>query len=238
MALSKIKIIAALKYESAEGYRCVQCSHGANQGFLYPLEKSIFFIHKPVIQIRHSDIAKVEVLRMEQSHNIKMFDVSIHLNRSQETKVFTGIDRAEYEKLIRYFMKKVPSAIGDRKTHEARLNNTMLSSSRSTRTRKNIKASSGGADISFAAKGVNLDDDDEDDDDYNMEEDAAMLVEDEDHDAQFEEITEKMTMSSGPEDDDEDRRRKKKRKKERHRKKSVEQQDDGMIASDEDIDMK
>jgi len=236
MALSKIKIIAALKYESAEGYRCVQCSHGANQGFLYPLEKSIFFIHKPVIQIRHSDIAKLEILRMEQSHNIKMFDVSIHLNRSQETKVFTGIDRAEYEKLIRYFMKKVPSALGDRALHEARLNNTMLSSSRSTRTRKNIKASAGGADITFAAKGVNLDDDDEDDDDYNMDDDAAMLVEDEDHDAQFEQITEKMLMSDGPEDDDlDERRRKKKRKKERQRKEQ--QEDDGMIASDEDIDM-
>jgi len=235
MALSKIKIIAALKYESAEGYRCVQCSHGANQGLLYPLEKSIFFIHKPVIQIRHSDIAKLEMLRMEQSHNIKMFDVSIHLNRSQETKVFTGIDRAEYEKLIRYFMKKVPNAIGDRKLHEARLNNTMLSSSRSTRTRKNIKASAGGADISFAAKGVNLDDDDEDDDDYNMEDDAAMLEEDVDHDAKFEEITEKMTMSSGPEDDDVDERKRRKKKKERQRKEKV--QEDAMIASDEDIDM-
>merc|ERR550539_2070786 len=114
---------------------------------------------------------------------------------------------------MQYLMKKVPDAISDHSLHQARMNNKMSSSSRSTRTRKNIKASTG--DVSFAAKGVDLEGDD--DDDYNMEEDANMLVEDEDHDAQFDEITEKMTMSSGPEDEEEERKRKKKKKKKRKR---------------------
>merc|ERR1712151_53617 len=174
MALSKIKIIAARKFESADGYKCVKCSLGANQGLLYPLEKSIFFIWKPVSYIRHADIAKIEILRMEQSHNIKMFDLSLHLKKKEAPLVFTGIDRAEYENLMRYFMKKGNIKIEGKALHESRLNNTMLSSSRSTRTRKNIKPSSVSNDALLSnfggGQGMN-EDDDEEDEDYNMNED-------------------------------------------------------------------
>merc|ERR1712151_1077090 len=168
MALSKIKIIAARKFESADGDKCVQCSFGPNQGLLYPLEKSIFFIWKPVSYIRHADIAKIEILRMEQSHNIKMFDLSMHLKKKEAPLVFTGIDRAEYENLIRYSMKKSSIKIEGQSLHESRLNNTMLSSSRSTRTRKNIKPSSMSNDALVSQfGGGNVDEDDADDEQYD-----------------------------------------------------------------------
>jgi len=233
MALSKIKIIAAKKFTSSEGFKCLTCSLGANSGLLYPLEKSIFFIWKPVSYIRHADIAKVTILRMEQSHNIKMFDAQIHLKKSATPLVFTGIGRNEYEHLMRYFLSKPNIHVEGKQMHEARLNNTMLSNSRSTRTRKNIKASSGNLEaVNFG--GFNLDDDDEDDDDYNMDDDKRMLDEDEDHDAQFDQITEKMTLSDH--DAGEERRKKKKKKKKRHSKEEA--GDDAMIDSDEDVDMK
>jgi len=224
MALSKIKIIAALHFKSAEGDRCVACSHGASQGLLYPLKKSLFFIHKPVLHIRHSDVTKVEMLRMD--HNVKAIDLAIH-QRGART-LFTGIDRKEYEQLIRYFMEKLPSAVHDLKGHEARLNNAMQSSSRSTRTRKNIKPAAG------SSVGAMDDDEDEDDDDYNMDDDAAMLDEDEDHDADYEQITENM---DGDEDCDLEVGRKTKGKKRKAPTKEMDD-DDAMIATDDDdIDM-
>merc|ERR1712228_915887 len=214
MALSKIKIIAARKFQSADGYKCVQCSFGPNQGLLYPLEKSIFFIWKPVTYIRHADIAKIEILRMEQSHNIKMFDLSLHLKKKEAPLVFTGIDRAEYENLIRYFMKKANIKIQDKALHESRLNNTMLSSSRSTRTRKNIKPSNVSNDALMSNFGGGQgDDDDEEDDDY------------------YDKITTPMDIES---EHNEEKNKKRKKKK---KKKKNDDDDDMMIGSDQDEDM-
>lgn len=192
MALSKIKIIAARKFKSSEGFKCVQCSFGANQGLLYPLEKSIFFIWKPVSYIRHADIAHIDFLRMEQSHNIKMFDIQLKLRKKEQPLTFTGIDRAEYENLIRYFLSKPNLNVLNKSLHESRLNNTMLSSSRSTRTRKNIKSSvSNINDIKFGGNDMmNMDESDEDDEDYNMNDDKEMLDEDENEDdAHYDKIT-------------------------------------------------
>ena len=239
MALSKIKIIAARKFQSAEGYKCVQCSFGPNQGLLYPLEKSIFFIWKPVTYIRHADISQIEILRMEQSHNIKMFDLSLHLKKKEAPLTFTGIDRAEYENLIRYFMQKANIKIQDKSLHESRLNNTMLSSSRSTRTRKNIKASnvSNDALMSNFGQGMN-DDDDEEDEDYNMNDDRRYLDEDDkEDDEQYAKLTEPMDIEVHDEEDD-DLRKRKKRKKKKSKKSKEENDDDVMIGSDQDEDMK
>eukprot|EP01084_Bolivina_argentea_P043916 80876_1 len=216
MALSKIKIIAARRFESAEGYKCISCSLGANQGLLYPLEKSIFFIWKPVSYIRHADIAYVEILRMEQSHTIKMFDLSLHLKKKDQPLVFTGIDRAEYEKLMRYLLAKQNIQIQNKALHQSRLNNTMAASSRSTRTRKNIKASTG--NVNIQGFDMNNDEDDEDDEDYNMNDDEQMLEEDEHMDEDYTNITETMDLS----DHDDN-----------HNQKS-----NDMIDSDEDDDVK
>merc|ERR1712228_546301 len=234
MALSKIKIIAARKFQSADGYKCVQCSFGPNQGLLYPLEKSIFFIWKPVTYIRHADIAKIEILRMEQSHNIKMFDLSLHLKKKEAPLVFTGIDRAEYENLIRYFMKKANIKIQDKALHESRLNNTMLSSSRSTRTRKNIKPSNVSNDALMSNFGGGQgDDDDEEDDDYDMNEDINYLNEDDaEDDDHYDKITTPMDIESEHSEE-----KNKKRKKKKKKKKNDDDDDDMMIESDQDEDM-
>jgi len=212
MALSKIKIIAARKFKSSEGFKCISCSFGANQGLLYPLEKSIFFIWKPVSYIRHADIAHIDFLRMEQSHTIKMFDLQLKLKKKEQPLTFTGIDRAEYENLIKYFLNKPNLNVLNKTLHESRLNNTMLSSSRSTRTRKNIKSSSSNNnDMIMNNLNIgNIDDSDEDDEDYNMNDDKEMLHEDEqDDDKHYDKITVKdhdhdMIDSDQDEDEDDD----------------------------------
>merc|ERR1712228_294829 len=196
-------------------------------------KSQFFFIWKPVTYIRHADIAKIEILRMEQSHNIKMFDLSLHLKKKEAPLVFTGIDRAEYENLIRYFMKKANIKIQDKALHESRLNNTMLSSSRSTRTRKNIKPSNVSNDALMSNFGGGQgDDDDEEDDDYDMNEDINYLNEDDaEDDDHYDKITTPMDIES---EHNEEKNKKRKKKK---KKKKNDDDDDMMIGSDQDEDM-
>merc|ERR1712154_284032 len=120
--------------------------------------------------------------------------------------------------------------IQNKALHESRLNNTMLSSSRSTRTRKNIKASSGNVQINFG-NDININDAD-DDEDYNMNDDKELLDEDDEDDDQiFEKITEPLDMTDDDEDDDINNNKNNKNNKNNN---------DDMIGSDEDedIDMK
>merc|ERR1712087_599271 len=131
----------------------------------------------------------------------------------------TGIDRAEYENLIRYFMKKSSIKIEGQSLHESRLNNTMLSSSRSTRTGKNIKPSSMSNDALVSQfGGGNVDEDDAEDEDYDMNEDKNYLEEDDENDdEQYEKITTRMDIERGTsessDDDEKSERRSMKKKK-------------------------
>merc|ERR1712129_163888 len=68
---------------------------------------------------------------------------------------------AEYDNLIRYFMKKSSIKLKDRALHESRLNNTMSTSSRSTRTRKNIKPSTLSNDALANQMNIGMNDEDD-----------------------------------------------------------------------------
>jgi len=105
MALSKIKIMQAKNFESSSGQQCVRCSYGANNGLLYPLEKAMFFIWKPETYFRHSDINYVEFQRVNESK--KMFDFVVHTKKNpHHNMVFSGIDRSNYETLLKYCLDK------------------------------------------------------------------------------------------------------------------------------------
>merc|ERR1712228_1137216 len=127
-------------------------------------------------------------------------------------------------------MKKGSIKIEGKALHESRLNNTMLSSSRSTRTRKNIKPSSVSNDalMSNFGGGQGMNDDDEEDEDYRMEDDKNYLDEDDEKDDEhYEKITEPMDVEM----DGENERKKKKKK---HSKEENDEDDDMLIDSDED----
>merc|ERR1712154_380229 len=113
--------------------------------------------------------------------------------------------------------------MGGKSFHESRLNNTMLSSSRSTRTRKNIKPSSMSNDAlvtQFGAGNVNADDDAEDED-YDMNEDKNYLEEDDmNDDEQYDKITTRMDIEQGGGGDDDDDDEKSEKRKKKKKKKS------------------
>jgi structure-specific recognition protein 1 len=55
-AFSGKKIIGAGTYSSFENESAIKCSHKANDGHIFFLEKSFFFLYKPIIYCRHDEL--------------------------------------------------------------------------------------------------------------------------------------------------------------------------------------
>jgi hypothetical protein len=72
----------------AAGDGCaIRCSYKADDGFLYPLDKAFFYVHKPPMCINHSDIEYVEFQRQGGgviSSSVRTFDLLIK-QRSNNT---------------------------------------------------------------------------------------------------------------------------------------------------------
>jgi structure-specific recognition protein 1 len=65
----------------------IRCSYKADDGFLYPLDKAFFYVHKPPMCINHSDIEYVEFQRQGGgviSSSVRTFDLLIK-QRSNNT---------------------------------------------------------------------------------------------------------------------------------------------------------
>ena len=214
----------AKNFESANGDRCVKAVYQANQGLLYPLEKSMFFIWIPAF-IKHNDIDTVEFRRMfnfgnrgngtfdSASQHATTFDLAICLkrkfkhmhnhnnssNKQPKAKpiIFANINKSEYQRMVKYFLSKPNVALMNKELHAAQVNangkSIMSKSSRSTRTRKNIKPPSdadlgtiGSIGTVIDAGDIDDDDDDDEDEDYDMQVDANMLKQDEKYDREHE----------------------------------------------------
>jgi structure-specific recognition protein 1 len=78
--LSGKKVFTTGKFRSSDGRHAVSCSVKASTGQLYPLERSLAFIHKPTLIIKFEDISAVEFERFTgygQSSATKNFDLKI-----------------------------------------------------------------------------------------------------------------------------------------------------------------
>ena len=85
----------------------VKCSYKANDGVLYFLEKSILFVHKPVLEIEHESIKEVDLARVQVSSlQQRSFDITIRLKKDKEEFQFSGLDRDEIDILQQYMKAK------------------------------------------------------------------------------------------------------------------------------------
>ncbi len=117
-ALSGKSVFVASKFRSSEGAKCVSCALGASDGQLYPLNKSLVFIHKPTRVIAFEDIEYVEFQRYLRDKMAgsarRSFDLYVSLKSNHDTNepgghkdfTFSGIDRSEYTYLYEWFNGK------------------------------------------------------------------------------------------------------------------------------------
>ncbi|GMH02400.1 hypothetical protein Nepgr_004239 [Nepenthes gracilis] len=105
-ALSGAKVTRPGKFRSClDGY-AVKSSLKAEDGVLYPLEKSFFFLPKPPTLILHDEIDYVEFQRHAAGgSNMHYFDLLIRLKTEQE-HLFRNIQRSEYHNLFDFISSK------------------------------------------------------------------------------------------------------------------------------------
>jgi len=111
--ISGSKVFVPKNFLSDRSTHCVKCSLKANEGLLYPLEKSFVFIHKPTILISFDDIDSVEFQRYKAAATsaTRNFDLMVILKASAVTAdgkefCFSGIDRTEYNTLYQFLNSK------------------------------------------------------------------------------------------------------------------------------------
>jgi len=111
-AMTGRKLIGAAKsYLSMNHSKCVRTSYKANDGHLFMLEKSFFFLKKPMLYIRHDEIEAVACDRLKSMSNAaigssKTFDLVLHMKGGQGTHSFMNINRNEYDNLVDFIVEK------------------------------------------------------------------------------------------------------------------------------------
>ncbi|XP_058744875.1 FACT complex subunit SSRP1-like [Vicia villosa] len=104
--LSGAKVTKPGKFRSCQDGYAVKSSLKAEDGILYPLEKSFFFLPKPPTLITHEEIDYVEFERHAAGgSNMHYFDLLIRLKSEQE-HLFRNIQRNEYHPLYSFISSK------------------------------------------------------------------------------------------------------------------------------------
>ncbi|CAK9162870.1 unnamed protein product [Ilex paraguariensis] len=105
-ALSGAKVTRPGKFRSCQDGYAVKSSLKAEDGLLYPLEKSFFFLPKPPTLILHEEIDYMEFERHAAGgSNMHYFDLLIRLKTEQE-HLFRNIQRNEYHNLFDFINSK------------------------------------------------------------------------------------------------------------------------------------
>jgi structure-specific recognition protein 1 len=110
--LTAKKVIIPGAFRSHHKQRGVKCSLKAEEGVLYPLEKSFVFIHKPTLYVRYEDVEFVEFERYAgvQKSASRSFDLTVQLkNQGGEPGKkhdFSGLDRNEYKQILDFLGSK------------------------------------------------------------------------------------------------------------------------------------
>ena len=100
-------------FRSAQGAASIRCSVKANEEFLFPLAQGFFCLPKPTAYVPHTDIASVQLTRMDGSlskgsaaGSLRSFDLRIVQRRSIGSElVFSNVSKEELLPLERYLTK-------------------------------------------------------------------------------------------------------------------------------------
>ena len=105
-ACSKKKVLVpGRSFVSSQGSAAVQCSYKANDGHLFFLEKSFFFLKKPPMHIRHAAITSIEFDRLGAAN--KRFGMKISTSDVKQGEfTFTNIAKDEFDRVVSFMQSK------------------------------------------------------------------------------------------------------------------------------------
>lgn len=161
-SLTGHSIIVPGDFRSASQYHCIRCSYKAQDGLLYPLNRSLIFITKPVILVRFDDVLNIEFSRTG-GNQTRFFELTIAIRGGGEYS-FTSIDKAEYNPLIKFLQEK--------NIRIKNLQENLESSSRRGTPRSKDQSSSKKDSSTKSILEQDLPSDDEDDEDFENDEES------------------------------------------------------------------
>jgi structure-specific recognition protein 1 len=105
-ALAERKLIGAGKFTSFTNDNAIKCSMKANEGHLFFLEKSLFFLHKPALYMRHEEIKSFKFARTDnRAGGSRYFDLLVLL-KNGKSWTFSNINKNEQDNLITFINNK------------------------------------------------------------------------------------------------------------------------------------
>lgn len=85
---------------TSRGHRAVRTALGANEGFLFFLDTSFFFVNKPPTYIRFDDVEEIDFRRLDVD---RRFDMHVSVSGSGTGAfLFSNIDRSEFDAILRF----------------------------------------------------------------------------------------------------------------------------------------
>eukprot|EP00729_Bicosta_minor_P003031 gene3032-15421_t len=88
------KVAAPDTFSTTFEEQCVGSHVESQQGYLYPLERALIYVHKPTIHIRYDDIVTAELLRANQFSAVQSFDLELFLEE-KKVKLIVPKQKAE-----------------------------------------------------------------------------------------------------------------------------------------------
>ena len=104
-----VKMYASGDFRTSRNQSYVRCMHKSESGLLYFMEKSIFFVHKPTLQITYDEISRVRYSRYDPNSRSgnRMFDIHLELKgRNGSTITFHNIDYNDFSAINSKFASK------------------------------------------------------------------------------------------------------------------------------------
>jgi len=189
LALAKVKIYTSRNFKSSHDTSSVACSFKGNEGMLFPLERSFFFIHKPTLYIKHSEIRKINFKYEHRTTNLRNFELVLELDSarglssvpgSHSSVSFTNIKKEELGPMVKFLGEKKLNITNLAKVEE--LWKSMQSGTGRRRRRAHVPGSLAGLDDGAYDE---PDEDESPDEDYDEGTDMNMLEEDQNNEEEY-----------------------------------------------------
>lgn len=109
-SLACTKLTKPGNFRTADGSAyALRCNFKADDGYLYPLERAFFYVHKPPTLIVFDEIESVEFLRQGGgliAASAKTFDLNVRQRNIQQEFLFRGIQKQEWTNLFSFIQAK------------------------------------------------------------------------------------------------------------------------------------
>jgi structure-specific recognition protein 1 len=88
--------------------KSLRCSLKTNDGFLFPLDKSFFFIANKPVMVEFERISSIEFNRVDKSSGSasRTFDITVHVKDGSGPHQFVNLQRSDYKELFRFLTAK------------------------------------------------------------------------------------------------------------------------------------